>query len=96
MTKYLALIHRTLEGSKTIAEGPARLEASTKLAGKYGCTLEQFYLTTGEYDQVVIFDAPDELSMVRYKLAVEAIGAIKISNLRLFSTEEYRNIVATM
>jgi uncharacterized protein with GYD domain len=94
MPKYLALIHRTIEGRKAIKQGPERLAASTQLAAKFGCKLEQFYLTIGDYDQVAIVDAPDEMSIAAYKLAVEAIGAVKIADQRLFTTDEYRELVA--
>lgn len=94
MPKYLALIHRTLEGRKTIKDAVTRLSASTEMAAKYGCKLEQFYMTIGEYDQIAIFDAPDDIAAARYKLAVEAVGAIQISDLRLFTVEEYREIIS--
>lgn len=92
MPKYISLIHRTDQGRKTIKDGPSRLAASQQLAGKYGCKLSQFYFTTGEYDQVAIIEAPDELSMAKYKTAVEAVGAISMSTMRLFDEAEYRAI----
>jgi uncharacterized protein with GYD domain len=94
--KYISLIHRTDQGRKTIKEGPARLEASTALAAKFGCVLSQFYFTAGEYDQVAIVEAPDEIAMAKYKTAVEAVGAIHMSNMRLYDTNEYREIVAAI
>jgi uncharacterized protein with GYD domain len=94
--KYISLIHRTDQGRKTIKDGPARLEASTALAAKFGCVLSQFYFTAGEYDQVAIVEAPDEIAMAKYKTAVEAVGAIHMSNMRLYDTNEYREIVAAI
>lgn len=96
MPKYISLIHRTDQGRKTIKDGPARLEASTALAAKFGCALSQFYFTTGQYDQIAIVDAPDDVAMAKYKTAVEAVGAIHMSNMRLFETSEYREIVAAI
>ncbi|WP_421760092.1 GYD domain-containing protein [Devosia sp.] len=96
MPKYISLIHRTDQGRKTIKDGPARLDASTALAAKFGCVLSQFYFTTGHYDQIAIIDAPDEIAMAKYKTAVEAVGAIHMSNMRLFETSEYREIVAAI
>ncbi len=92
MPKYIALIHRTDQGRKSIKDGPSRLEASRALARKYGCTLSQFYFTTGIYDQIAVVDAPDEISAAKYKTAVEAVGAVTISNMRLFDEDEYREI----
>lgn len=96
MPKYISLIHRTDQGRKTIKEGPARLEASTAMAARFGCTLSQFYFTTGEYDQIAIVEAPNDIAMAQYKSAVEAVGAIHMSNMRLFDTDEYRQIVAAL
>ncbi len=96
MPKYISLIHRTDQGRKTIKDGLARLEASTALAAKFGCVLSQFYFTTGECDQIAIIEAPDDIAMAKYKTAVEAVGAIRMSSMRLFDTSEYREIVAAI
>jgi len=92
MPKYIALIHRTDQGRKTLKDGPARLEASQALAAKFNCTLTDFYFTVGQFDQIAIIEAPDELSAAKYKSAVEAIGAIHMSQMRLFDIAEYRAI----
>lgn len=96
MPKYISLIHRTDQGRKTIKDGPNRLAASQQLAAKFNCALLQFYFTTGEYDQVAIIEAPDDLSMAKYKTAVEAIGAIHMSTMRLFDETEYKAIAAAI
>ncbi|MFY8030318.1 MAG: GYD domain-containing protein [Devosia sp.] len=96
MPKYIALIHRTDQGRKTLKDGPARLDASKSLAAKFNCTLTDFYYTVGQYDQIAIIEAPDELSAAKCKSAVEAIGAIHMSQMRLFDVDEYRAIAAAI
>ena len=96
MPKYISLIHRTDQGRKTIKDGPSRLAASQQLAARYNCVLSQFYFTTGEYDQIAVVEAPDELSMAKYKTAVEAVGAIHMSTTRLFDETEYKAIAAAV
>jgi uncharacterized protein with GYD domain len=55
--------------------------------------MKDFYMVTGQYDFVVISEAPDDGTMARVNLSVAAGGNVQTQTLRAFTEEEYRIII---
>lgn len=94
MARYIELLNWTDQGIKTVKDSPKRLDAAREVAKKMGCTVGDFYLTTGSHDMVVIVDAPDDEAMARFSLALGMGGNIRSITLRAFPEDSYRKIVA--
>ena len=58
MPTYIALLRYSQKGIETIKDSPARMEAAKKMFAASGATLKVTYLTMGQYDAVVIVEAP--------------------------------------
>jgi len=69
MSTYLCLSQRTQKGIENIKESPARLDAAREEWEKHGVTIRDFYLTTGQYDRVIVVDAPDDATLAKVLLA---------------------------
>lgn len=96
MAKYIALASWTAEGAKNIKDSPARLDAAKALAKKLGCELQQFYMTIGSHDMVVIMEAPDDETMAKFALNLARGGAIRTTTLKAFSEDSYRKIIGSL
>jgi uncharacterized protein with GYD domain len=96
MPTYISLLRFTQQGVEKIKESPARLERAKAAAKATGGELKAFYLTMGQYDAVVIAEAPSDEAYATTMLATGAAGAVRTETLRAFTEEEYRKIVATM
>jgi uncharacterized protein with GYD domain len=59
-----------------------------------GVTIKQMYWTLGEYDQVCIFDAPDDETAASVLLAADMLGNIRTQTMRAFTTAEMDRILA--
>jgi uncharacterized protein with GYD domain len=94
MATYISLIRFTSKGIEDIKDSPGRLEAAKKGYLAMGGELKQFYLTLGQYDAVVIGEAPDEQTAAKLALTIGSVGAIRTETLRAFTEEEYRHIIA--
>ncbi len=94
MPTYITLAHYTQEGITNIKESPARLDAVKQLAQSMGGTIKEFYLTTGQYDMVVISEGPDDDTMAKMMLTVSSTGAVRTETIRAFTEDEYRKIIA--
>jgi uncharacterized protein with GYD domain len=92
MSTYILLANYTEQGIKNVKESPSRLDAARELAGKYGVTIDDFYLTLGEYDLVARLDAPSDDAVARFLLAIGRLGNIRSKTLRAFSEQEFRTI----
>ena len=96
MAKYISLVKYTAKGSENIKESPNRLDAFKRLCESMGATLDGFYLTMGQYDMVVIVDAPNPETVAKIILTVTSGGAVSTETLHAFPEEEYRKIISEL
>ena len=96
MATYIMLSRFTEQGVQTIKDGPARLDAAKQALQRLGAQLKDFYLTVGQYDAVVVIEAPDDETVAKASLAIGAIGNVRLETLRAFTEDEYREIVGAL
>lgn len=96
MPTYISLLKYTQQGAQKIKESPARLDAAKKGFKAMGAELKQWYLVMGQYDAVIIAEAPDDETVAKLALATSSQGAIHTETLRAFTEDEYRKIIAAL
>jgi uncharacterized protein with GYD domain len=96
MPTYIVLLRYTQQGVEKIKESPARLDAAKKAFRAMGAELKQWYLVMGQYDAVVVGEAPDDETVAKLALAIGSQGSIRTETLRAFTEDEYRKIVAAL
>ena len=96
MPTYITLGRWTQQGIEKIKESPARLDAFKQLVKSAGGEVKGFYMVTGQYDIVVISEAPNDDAMAKVALATGAKGGVKTETLRAFTEGEYRKILAAL
>lgn len=96
MASYVSLGRWTDKGIANFKESPKRLDAVKELLKDNGGKLSAFYLVTGAYDFVAVFDVPDDQTMARIALMIGSQGNVRTESLRAFSEDEYRKIIGAM
>jgi uncharacterized protein with GYD domain len=96
MATYLVLTSFTEQGIRDVRNTTKRADAVKEIARKFGVTAKEFYWTLGNYDVVVVFDAPDDASMTALGLAIGALGNVRTQTLRAFSRDEMNGILAKL
>lgn len=96
MPTYITLFRYTNQGVENIKESPARIDAGRQAIQAAGGELKAWYLTMGQYDGVIIAEAPDDETVARIALATAALGNIRTETLRAFTEEEFRQLVASL
>ena len=96
MATYITLLKFTDQGIKNIKQGPNRLDAAKKVFKAAGAEIKDFYLLMGQYDAIVISEAPDDETTAKLSLMVGAMGNVQTETFRSFSESEYRKIVSSM
>jgi uncharacterized protein with GYD domain len=93
---YITLLQFTQQGVESIKESPARLDAAKQAFRAMGAQLKEFYLVMGQYDAVVVAEAPDDDTAAKLALAISSAGAIRTETLRAWPEDEYRKIIAAL
>jgi uncharacterized protein with GYD domain len=75
-------------------ESPARADATAELAERLGGKLVELYWTSGPYDIVAIFEAPDDETATAMQLTVGMRGSVRTTTLRAFDRDEMEKIIA--
>lgn len=92
MPTYISLVTLTEQGLKEIKNAPERLRAFDVAAREAGAQLIGFYLVMGQYDYVVITDAPDDQTAARLILSTIAPGSVRTQTMRAFTREEFEQL----
>jgi uncharacterized protein with GYD domain len=90
MLKYTPL------GIKNIKQAPGRLDAAKKAFKAVGAEIKDFYLVMGQYDAVVVCEAPDDDTMAKLSLSTGSQGNVHTETVRAFNEDEYRKLVADL
>ncbi len=96
MATYIVLNSFTDQGIRSVKDSTKRADAVRELAKKFGVTAKEFFWTLGSYDIVAIYDAPDDVSMTAFGLAIGAAGNVRTQTLRAFSREEMNGVLAKL
>jgi uncharacterized protein with GYD domain len=93
---YASLLRYTDQGIRNIKESPARLDAAKKAFQAQGAELKQFFLMMGEYDILILAEAPNEETVSKVALTLGSLGNVRTETFRIFTEAEYRKIVSSL
>jgi len=96
MATFINLLRFSQQGAGDLKESPARLDALKQGIRALGVELKVIYFLMGQYDALVIIEAPDDETALKATLATFSAGGISTETLRAFTEEEFMGIIATM
>ncbi len=96
MPTYVTLVRFTDQGIRTIKDGPSRLDAAKKAFQSMGAELKQFYLMTGQYDALLLAEAPNDETVAKLALAIGSLGNVRTETSRVFTESEYRKLISAL
>ncbi len=96
MATYISLLRYTDQGIRNIKESASRLDAAKRAFQAAGGELKQFYLAMGEYDIVIVSEAPDDETVARITLTLGSLGNVRTQTMRVFPESEFRKIIGSL
>ena len=96
MPTYVTLVNWTDQGIRNVKDSPKRAEAFEKAVKAAGGQIKEVYLVMGEYDLVVITEAPNDEAVARLTLATGSQGNVRTRTMRAFTREETRKILSSL
>ncbi len=96
MATYIVMLRFTEQGIQTITEGPIRVEAAKQLCRSQGAEVKAYYLVMGQFDAVVVLEAPDDQTVAEIALGLGSLGNVQTEILRAFPEDEYQKIIAKL
>jgi uncharacterized protein with GYD domain len=93
MTTFISLITFTNRGEEEIKKTVDRENAFRQEAEKAGAKVIQAYWTLGNYDGVLIFEAPDEQTATALMLSLGSKGNVNTQTLTAFNDAQIKSIL---
>jgi uncharacterized protein with GYD domain len=94
MKTYIILVNYTEQGIKSMKDSPSRLDAARKAAEAMGAKLKEWYLVMGQYDAIVVAEAPSDEVISRFLLTIGSLGNVRTQTLSAMTEGEYRKLCA--
>jgi uncharacterized protein with GYD domain len=96
LSHYILLINWTEQGISKIKESPDRFSYFKSSVEKAGGKLIGGYYTFGEYDVVIIIEAPNDEAVMSLVLKVGSAGNVRTKTLKAFAAEEGMKIITDL
>ena len=96
MPNYVMLANWTDQGLRAIEDSPKRIDAARKSLEEMGGHFQSVFVTMGQYDLIITYDAPDDAVAARFSLILGKLGNVRITSMKAFPEEAYRQIVNTL
>jgi uncharacterized protein with GYD domain len=93
MATYVTLYNFTDQGARAIKDTVKRAEAARKAAPAAGVQVKEILWLQGQYDIVVISEAPDDIAGSAFGLNTVKLGNVRGQTLRAFTAAEMEKIL---
>ena len=93
MPTYICSLSWTEQGIRSIKDAKTRRAAMRKRAKQMKINIKNIYMTTGDRDLLVIFEAPDDETLAKFALVVASSGNTRTSLCRAFTESEFDKII---
>lgn len=94
MPTFICYLNWTEQGAKAAKDTPKRAEATQSLIASLGGRLVCGYVTTGQYDVLLVVDMPNGDAMTKLAIALQTRGNVRTTTVRAFSPEEFGKLAA--
>lgn len=96
MTTYIMLANWTEQGIKSVKDSPRRLDAAKKALEEAKGEFKSFYMTMGDFDMVLIYEAKSDEEAARFTLKLGTLGNVRTRTLKAFPEAAYRDIIGSL
>ena len=96
MPTYVMLANWTDQGARQVKESPKRVETARKALTEMGGEFKTLYMTMGDYDLIVIYEAPDDAVAARFTLLLGQMGSVRTRTLKAFPEAAFREIINSL
>ena len=93
MPTYVQLLKWTEQGRKNAESLPDRVDAVQKKVEGMGVKVIGHYLTMGQYDQIIVSEAPDDETVAKISMMVAGRGNVMSETCRAFTMDEVRKLM---
>lgn len=93
MPTYIRLTNLTDDGYDELENSVSRTEQMKAMANEMGGSIENVFMTVGEYDFIAVAEFPNDQMYTQFALRFASEGMTDTTTLKAFDGHEYANVV---
>jgi len=94
MARFISLISLTQHGEEEVKNTVDRANAFRAEAEKMGAEVQHVYWTLGNYDGVLVFDAPDDQTATTLMISLGSKGNVRTQTLVAYDSGQIESILS--
>jgi uncharacterized protein with GYD domain len=96
MARYVSLLKWTDQGIRSVKDTVSRAQTARQAFEAAGGRFVDVYWTLGEYDVVLVFEAPDDETAIQLALSLGMKGNVRSTTMRAFGEQEMARITQSL
>ena len=96
MATFVTTVRFTQQGIQAVGDTTDRAASLRSAAEKMGVTIKDIYWTLGDFDGLLILDAPDDETAAAFLMHAASQGNVQTTTTRAFTAEEMQGVLAKM
>jgi uncharacterized protein with GYD domain len=96
MATFIVMLTWTDQGIRSLKDTPKRVQAARDLGKKFGVELKHIFLTSGEFDILVVAEAPHYDNVAKYAMAAGMQGNVRSRTVRGWTEAEMHKLISEL
>jgi uncharacterized protein with GYD domain len=96
MPTFVGMLSWTDQGVRSVKDTPKRIHAARERAKKLGVDIKHVFLTTGQFDILVIAEAKDGDAMAKMAMMAGAEGNVRTRTIRAWTEPEIGKLISEL
>ncbi len=96
MPTFAIMASWTEKGISAVKDTPKRTQAARELAKKLSVEIKQIFLTSGEFDLLVIAETLNGENIAKFNLAIGALGNVRTRTVRAWTEAEMAKLISEL
>jgi len=96
MPTFIGMLSWTDQGIRSVKDAPKRIQAAKERAKGIGVDIKQVYVTTGDFDMLVIAEAKDGDAMAKLSMLTGMQGNVRTRTVRGWTESEFAKILSEL
>ncbi len=96
MPTFIAMLSWTDHGIRGVKDVPKRIQAARETGKKFGVEIKQIFLTSGEFDVLVISEASHYDNVAKFSMATGMQGNVRSHTVRAWTEAEMLKLIGEL
>jgi uncharacterized protein with GYD domain len=96
MPTFISMVNWTDQGFRSVKDAPKRTAAAREAGKKFGVDVKEVFLTSGDFDLLVISEAPHYDNVAKFILTTGMQGNIRSRTIRAWTEPEMAKLISEL